>query len=176
MSAQPIRTNNPAVSSNPPRNLPIPKPAPKPPGSLPVDLLVLEQQRQILELQKQVLELQIQQQKGTASVIEAKTPLLKMQLDDITRRETSVRFAIEECQRRIQSYQLSYVSHRFPKGWAPGEDGQGGYLIDGGRMEMAVQARQDFINLEIHQKELNEVLARKKALEVQIQQLLNTST
>lgn len=175
MSAQPVRTTNPGA--NPPRNLPVPKTAPKPPGSLPVDPLVLDQQRQILELQKQVLELQIQQQKGTASVIEAKTPLLKMQLDDITRREASVRYSIEQCQRRIQSYQVSsYVSHRFPKGWAFGEDTRGCALNAVEDKQMAIQARQDFTNLEIHQKELNEVLARKKALEVQIQQLLNTPT
>lgn len=172
MSAQPIRTNNPAVSSNPPRNLPIPKPAPKPPGSLPVDLLVLEQQRQILELQKQVLELQIQQQKGTASVIEAKTPLLKMQMDDITRREASVRLAIEECQRRLQAYKCFPVSHPFPRGHAWGERA----CLSDEERQIAIQARLDFANLEIFQKEFEEVQSRKKALEIQIQQLLNTST
>lgn len=175
MCAQPVRAN-PAVGSNPPRILPIPKTAPKPPGSLPVDPLVLEQQRQILELQKQVLELQIQQQKGTASVIEAKTPLLKMQLDDITRREASVRLSIEECQRKLQAYQRLRVSHQYPKGWAYGEDFRQGAPLQEENKQIAIQARLDFTNLETHQKELNEVQSRKKTLEAQIQQLLNTPT
>lgn len=173
MSAQPLR-------NNPPRNLPVPKTAPKPPGSLPADPLVLEQQRQILELQKQILELQIQQQKGTASVIEAKSPLIKMQMEDLNRKESHVLSSIENCKRGIQAYKCCRISADYPKGFsydehASGTDGRFHFKSEDEKL-VALQARQHFTNLEQLQKELSEIQARKKALETQIQALLNTTS